>query len=242
MTVIPAIDIIEGKCVRLTKGDYSTRKTYGNDPLSQARIFEDAGLTRLHLVDLEGARAKEPRNLVVLQKLANLTNLVIDYGGGMYTRESLDAAFDAGASFVTCGSLAVRDPDEAISWMETYGERIILGADCIDGKVALSAWSEGSGIDVVPFIKSFTAHGIKYCISTDVSKDGMLTGPGWDLYERILSSTDVRLIASGGISSKSDLTRLASMGLSGAIVGKAYYEGKITLEELREVEECSQKG
>ena len=238
MFIFPAIDIIDGKCVRLTKGDYSTGKVYSTDPLETAKIFEGAGLSHLHLVDLEGARERKPRNLDVLERIASKTSLTIDYGGGMYTTEALEAAFSAGASFVTCGSTAVRNRPLAIEWIERYKERIILGADCIDGCIATGAWAERSSLEAVPFISSYLDKGIRYCISTDVSRDGMMSGPGFSLYEKILSGVNVSLIASGGISSLSDLDRLREMGLYGAIVGKAYYEGRLSLKELREAEEC----
>lgn len=240
MFISPAIDLIEGRPVRLSQGDYSRLTHYGEDPLAQARIFEEAGLTHLHLVDLEGAKAREPRNLDVLEKVAGKTSLIIDYGGGMYTTQAVAAAFDAGASYVTCGSTAVKDRKLALSWMERWPGRIILGADSIDGHVATAAWSEDSGLDAVDFIKSYEGLGIPWCIATDVSKDGMLSGPGLDLYRRILAATAVPLIASGGISSLDDLRALACLGCSGAIVGKAYYEGRITLDELKEAETCWQ--
>lgn len=242
MFVIPAIDVIEGKCVRLCEGDYSRQSVYDTSPLDTARKFEDAGLTRLHLVDLEGARAKEPRNLKILEAIASKTSLTIDYGGGMYTLEALDAAFSAGASFVTCGSAAVKKPQEAVRWIQKYKERIILGADCRNGFVATGGWSEASTTDVVSFIRSYLPLGIRYCISTDIAKDGMMAGPGFELYEKILSCADIKLIASGGIRGVDDLVTLSRMGLYGAIVGKAYYEGAVSLSSLREVQECSQKG
>ncbi len=238
MLIFPAIDLIEGKCVRLTKGDYSAGKVYDASPLECAKRFEDAGLTRLHLVDLEGARDKEPKNLDVLEAIASRTSLVVDYGGGMYSTSSLEAAFNAGASFVTCGSTAVRNRSLALDWIEMYGEKIILGADCVHGRIAAGAWMERTGFDVVPFISSYLDKGIKYCISTDVAKDGMLSGPGFELYEKILSSLDVCLIASGGISCMEDIERLRDMGVYGVIVGKAYYEGKLSLKDLKEAEEC----
>ncbi len=240
MFISPAIDLIEGRPVRLSQGDYSRLTHYGDDPLAQARLFEDAGLSHLHLVDLEGAKAKAPRNLHVLEEVAKGTGLIIDYGGGMYTTQAVAAAFDAGASYVTCGSIAVKDRELALSWMERWPGRIILGADSINGRIATAAWSEDSGLDVVGFIKSYEGLGIPWCIATDVSKDGMLSGPGLDLYRSMLSSTSIPLIASGGISTLDDLKTLASMGCAGAIVGKAYYEGRITLDELKEVEACWQ--
>ncbi len=240
MKIHPAIDLIEGKCVRLSQGDYERKRTYSDDPLSVAKSFEDAGLSHLHLVDLEGAKAREPRNLKTLEAIARGTRLIIDYGGGMYSDEALRAAFDAGASYITCGSTAVKNRELALSWMRTYGEKIILGADCIDSFVASAAWSEKSSLDVVSFINSYSKEGIKYCICTDVAKDGMMAGPSFALYEKILKNTDVKLIASGGISCLDDLARLKAMGLEGAIVGKAYYEGAISLFELKEVEDACQ--
>ena len=243
MIVIPAIDVIEGKCVRLSKGDYDTKKVYSDDPVAMARRFEDAGLTHLHLVDLEGARAHEPRNLDVLSAICEATDLVVDYGGGMYATSSLEEAFSRGASYVTCGSIAVRDPDLAALWIDRWKERIILGADCIDGLVSSGAWMDRSSLDVVEFILKYMALGVGMCISTDISRDGMLSGPGYELYGRILSSCPaIRLVASGGIGSTDDLERLAGMGLYGAIVGKAFYEGRITPEEMKEVEQCLPRG
>lgn len=242
MYVIPAIDIIEGKCVRLSKGDYSTRAVYGDDPLEMAKLFEDAGLSRLHLVDLEGASAREPRSLGVLERIAGHTGLVVDYGGGMYTRQALDAAFSAGAHYVTCGSIAAKDPQEAARWIEAYPGRIILGADCRNGRIATGAWSEDSGLDVVDFIRGYQTLGVECCISTDIACDGMLSGPGWALYDRILSQCDVGLIGSGGFCSRADLLQAAGRGLYGAIVGKAFYEGLLSAKDMKEVEECSQRG
>ncbi len=242
MEIIPAIDLIDGKCVRLTKGDYGTARTYADDPLEQAKAFEGAGLRRLHLVDLDGAREKRPCNLSVLEKLASLTNLVIDYGGGMYSRSSLESAFSAGATYVTCGSMAVKNPEEAASCFASFPDRMILGADCVNGRIAVGAWTEESGIDAVDFIRQWSGRGARCCISTDVSKDGTLAGPGFGLYSRILESCDIALIASGGVSGVDDLYSLADLGMYGAIVGKAYYEGRIGLKELGEAAECLRKG
>lgn len=236
MIIIPAVDVIEGRCVRLCQGDYGRQKTYSSDPVSAALEFEAAGLSHLHLVDLEGAGAREPRNLKILEKIASATKLTIDYGGGMYTRQAVLDAFNAGASFVTCGSMAVKNPEEAARLFADFGEKIIIGADCIGTRIASSAWREESELDVVDFISSWMLKGAAYCISTDISKDGLLSGPGYELYSRILSSCSIKLIASGGIRGKDDLHALAEMGLYGAIVGKAYYEGLISAEELKEAE------
>ncbi len=237
MRIIPAIDIIEGKCVRLTKGDYATKIVYNEDPLEVAQAFQDAGLKYLHLVDLDGAKQGKVINWKVLEKLANKVDLVIDYGGGMGSGEDVRVAFESGAAQVTGGSVAVKKPVGFTSWLTTYGsERIILGADSKDGKIAISGWQEGSELEVNSFIRSYVEKGIRYVISTDIAKDGMLEGPSFQLYENILKENEsINLIASGGVSSIDDLIRLKELGLEGAIVGKAIYEGFIQLRDLRDL-------
>lgn len=236
MYVIPAIDIIDGKCVRLSGGDYSTAKSYYDDPLEAARAFEGAGLERLHLVDLDGAKSSEPRNLKVLERIASKTSLVIDFGGGVKSRDALSSVLSAGAAFVTCGSIAVKEPEEVLSWIKDCKEHLILGADCRNRKVSSSGWLEDSSSDVIDFISYYYEKGLDRCISTDIAKDGMLSGPSFSLYEDIMKAVPkMKVIASGGISSLQDLLKLSSMGLYGTIVGKAYYEGRVTLEELAEV-------
>lgn len=233
MRLIPAIDIIDGKCVRLTRGDYDTRKIYDRDPVETARNFEDSGLKYLHLVDLDGAAAGSIVNYKVLERIAVQTSLQIDFGGGVRSREDVRIAFESGASQITGGSIAVNKPDVFGQWLEDYGnERIILGADSKDRKIAISGWTEVSGRDVVDYIAGYEKKGVKYVICTDIEKDGMLGGPSLRLYGEILSKTGVRLIASGGVSLLKDLFRLEEIGCEGAIIGKALYEGKITLKEL----------
>ena len=237
MRIIPAIDIIEGKCVRLSKGDYSTKKIYNEDPLEVAQQFEDAGLSYLHLVDLDGAKAKHIVNWKVLEKLATKTSLMIDFGGGIKSDDDLRIAFESGAGQITGGSIAVKEPAKFESWIAAYGsEKIILGADAMGGKIAVSGWLEGSDLEIESFIQDYVAKGIAYVISTDISKDGMLQGPSFELYKSILKSTpDIKLIASGGVSSLDDLIQLKEQNLEGAIVGKAIYENKISLLELTEI-------
>jgi phosphoribosylformimino-5-aminoimidazole carboxamide ribotide isomerase len=232
--IIPAIDIIGGKCVRLSQGDYDRKTIYNEDPLEVAKMFEDAGLKRLHLVDLDGARAKRIVNHKVLETIAVKTDLVIDFGGGLKSDEDLRVAFGSGAAMVTGGSIAVRDRDVFLSWIETYGPgKIILGADVREGKISISGWQEESSIEIIPFIESYISSGINKVISTDISKDGMLQGPSFELYQEILTIfPDVYLIASGGISSMDDIYQLDEAGVPGVITGKAIYEGKISLQEI----------
>ncbi|MEP1093818.1 MAG: 1-(5-phosphoribosyl)-5-[(5-phosphoribosylamino)methylideneamino]imidazole-4-carboxamide isomerase, partial [Cyclobacteriaceae bacterium] len=234
MRIIPAIDIIEGKCVRLSKGDYHTKKIYNEDPLEVAKSFEDAGLEYLHLVDLDGAKEKHIINWKVLEKLASRTSLIVDFGGGIQSNEDLKIAFESGATQITGGSIAVKDPGIFERWLLAYGsEKIILGADALDEKIAVSGWQENTEEPIGDFIKRYVEKGIEYVISTDISKDGMLEGPSFDLYEKILSELPkLQLIASGGVSSVDDLLKLEENGLNGAIVGKAIYESRISLKEL----------
>lgn len=236
MRIIPAIDIIDGKCVRLTKGDYSTQKIYNEDPLEVAKQFQDHGIEFLHLVDLDGARAGKIVNYKVLEEIASRTRLTIDFGGGLRTESDLRTAFESGASQITGGSIAVRDPETFTGWLKVYGsEKIILGADALDRKVAVSGWQEDSDLELFPFVESYLQKGIIYVICTDISKDGMLEGPSLELYKELLSEfAELRLIASGGITEMDDLYKLAEMGCEGAILGKAIYEGKISLKQLEE--------
>lgn len=234
MKIIPAIDVISGKAVRLTKGDYNQKKEYSDSPLEVAQRFEQAGITHLHLVDLDGAKAQKPQNLEVLEVISSKTRLRVDFGGGVKSRESLEAVLKAGAQQVTAGSIAAKDPEMVFSWLKHYGaEKVILGADVIDEKIAISGWQEDSGLDLFPFLEQYLAKGVTYCICTDVSKDGMLQGPSIELYKKIIKEfPQLKLIASGGVAELNDLYELREAGLYGAIVGKAYYEGRISLDEL----------
>lgn len=234
MRIIPAIDIINGKCVRLTKGDYATQKTYRDNPLDVAREFEDHGIRYLHLVDLDGARSKHIVNHGVLRQITEGTSLQVDFGGGIKSDDDLRIAFENGAAQITGGSVAQQQPELFLQWLEHYGaERIILGADSHHRKIATQGWQKQSEEDVVDFIASFATKGVAYVICTDISKDGMLQGPSLELYREILSGSDVRLIASGGITSMADLEKLQAIGCEGAIIGKAIYEGHIQLKELQ---------
>lgn len=236
MKIIPAIDIIDGKCVRLQKGDFQKMTIYNEDPLEVAKMFEDHGIQYLHLVDLDGARSKGLVNHRILEQISSKTNLLVDFGGGLKSDEDVRIAFESGASQVTGGSIALKDRRLFLSWLERYGaSRIILGADCKDRKIASNAWLEGSEVDVLEFIESYEAEGVRQVVTTDIEKDGMLKGPSMDLYKEILAATKVELIASGGISELEDLVNLKAAGCSGAIVGKAIYEGRISLEELSEL-------
>jgi len=234
MRIIPAIDIIDGKCVRLTKGDYATQKTYRDNPIDVAREFEDHGIRYLHLVDLDGARSKHIVNHGVLRQITEGTSLQVDFGGGIKSDDDLRIAFENGAAQITGGSVAQQQPELFLQWLEHYGaERIILGADSHHRKIATQGWQKQSEEDVVDFIASFATKGVAYVICTDISKDGMLQGPSLELYREILSGSDVRLIASGGITSMADLEKLQAIGCEGAIIGKAIYEGHIQLKELQ---------
>ncbi|MEA4917488.1 1-(5-phosphoribosyl)-5-[(5-phosphoribosylamino)methylideneamino]imidazole-4-carboxamide isomerase [Proteiniphilum sp.] len=234
MRIIPAIDIIDGKCVRLTKGDYNTQKIYNNDPVEVAKEFEANGIQYLHLVDLDGARTNHIVNHKVLYDITLKTSLKVDFGGGLKSDEDIRIAFESGASQVTGGSIAVQQPDTFRKWINTYGaEKIILGADSNNRKIATHGWMQQSELDVVDFISDYTKVGIIYVICTDIQKDGMLQGTSNELYSEIISKTGVKLIASGGVSSMDDLISLKQLGCDGAIVGKAFYEGRITLDELR---------
>ena len=234
MRIIPAIDIIEGKCVRLTKGDYNTKKVYSENPLEVAKRFEAAGIQYLHLVDLDGAKAKHIVNYKVLEQIASKTALKIDFGGGLKSDEDLHIAFNSGAKQITGGSIAVKDSDTFEGWISKYGSsKIILGADCNNENIAISGWQEDSQIQVMPFIKGYQNKGINYVVCTDIAKDGMLQGPSFKLYKQILNEAkNVKLIASGGITTIDDINSLEDLGCEGAIIGKALYEGRISLRDL----------
>ena len=234
MRIIPAIDIINGKCVRLSKGDYATKKIYNENPLEVAKMFEDHGIEFLHLVDLDGAKASHIINYKILETIASKTNLAIDFGGGLKSDEDLKIAFENGANQITGGSIAVKSPETFKKWLAKYGsDKIILGADANNEKVAVGGWLEESDKELVPFIHNYEKEGVSYVICTDISKDGMLQGPSFDLYEKILSeTTNIKLIASGGISTFDELPKLAEMGCEGTIIGKAIYEHKISMKQL----------
>ena len=234
MRIIPAIDIIDGKCVRLSKGDYSTQKTYSENPLEVAKAFEAHGIKYLHLVDLDGAKSKHIVNHKVLETIASKTSLKIDFGGGLKSNEDLKIAFESGAHQITGGSIAVKEPKTFEQWITTYGsDKIILGADVQGDRIATDGWLETSDHRLVDFVKDFYAKGIHYVICTDISKDGMLQGPSFDVYQNLLQEQpNIKLIASGGISAFEELPKLEAMGCEGTIIGKAIYENKIALKEL----------
>lgn len=233
MKIIPAIDIIEGKCVRLSEGDYNTKKIYG-DPFDIAETFRQNGIRYLHLVDLDGAKAGKVINLKTVVKICS-TGLTIDFGGGVKSRYDLESVFDAGVSKVTLGSIAVENPTLCREWIVEFGaDKFILGADCLNRKIRTSGWLNNSDLDVIEFIKSYQNAGMEEVICTDISKDGMLAGPSMDLYTKIFEKSTMKAIASGGISSVEDLEILRDIGCSGAIIGKAIYENKITLDQLQQ--------
>ncbi len=234
--IIPAIDLIGGKCVRLSQGDYNQKTVYNENPLEVAKMFEAAGIKRLHLVDLDGAKAKHIVNHKVLETISTKTNLIIDFGGGLKSDKDLEIAFNSGAKMVTGGSIAVKDRDTFLSWLEKYGsEKIILGADAKDGNIAVGGWIETTELPVIEFISDFYKKGIVKVISTDISRDGMLTGPAFELYEKIMNRLPaVEIIASGGIATMSDILKLNEMDVPGVIVGKAIYENRISLKEIEE--------
>lgn len=235
MHIIPAIDLIEGKAVRLTQGDYSQKTIYNANPLEVAKEFEGAGLTRLHLVDLDGAKAKKVINYKVLERIASQTSLHVDFGGGVQSDEDLKVVFESGAKQVTGGSIAVKNPDLFESWLSRFGgEKMILGADAKNERIAVSGWQEGTELWVYDFVKKWEEKGVKSIISTDVAKDGLLQGPSFDLYKKLQEqSPELNVIASGGVSNMADLTQLAEMNIYGVIVGKAIYEGRVSLSDLR---------
>lgn len=232
--IIPAIDLIDGKCVRLSQGDYEAKKVYNEDPLEVAKMFEGAGIRRLHLVDLDGAKAKHIVNQSVLEKIASNTSLIIDFGGGVQSDEDIEIAFNSGASMVTGGSIAIRNKELFTSWITKYGaDKIILGADCKDHKIAVSGWQEATSVEVIPFIGDYNQKGISKVVCTDISKDGMLQGPSIDLYKDILNVfPSLYLIASGGVSCFQDILDLEKSGVPAVILGKAIYENRVTLKEL----------
>jgi phosphoribosylformimino-5-aminoimidazole carboxamide ribotide isomerase len=233
MRIIVALDIIGGKCVRLTQGDFATKKVYSEDPLEVAREIEGNGVRFLHIVDLDGAKDKKIRNLGVLEMIATKTTLKIDFGGGIRSDEDLKSVFNAGAAQITAGSIAVTNPELFISWLAMYGpDKLILGADHKKGKVSTGGWLEESEKDLTGFLSDYKNKGVKYTICTDIDRDGMLTGPSTELYKEILSNIEINLIASGGISSIRDIEEIRETGCEGVIVGKAFYEGRITLKEL----------
>ena len=234
--IIPAIDIIGGKCVCLTQGDYDRLTTYGDDPAEIARSYEALGVRRLHVVDLDGAKASSPSNLAVLERICGATSLDVEWGGGIKSEQALADVLAAGANRAICGSVAVSNPELIDEWIEKYGaEHIILGADIRDGKVATHGWLRESELTAEALIERFRPRGLSQVICTDISKDGMLSGPTVELYERLQEQfPDVEITVSGGISSMDDIRRLNAMGLRSVIVGKAIYEGRITMEELKE--------
>lgn len=234
MEIIPAIDIIDGKCVRLTQGDYSQKKIYNEHPLEVAMAFEDAGLRRLHLVDLDGARAGKVRNWKVLETLAGKTGMVIDFGGGIKTAEDVDIVFNSGAALATVGSIAVKNGELFVSWLQAYGaERFLLGADVRDEKIAVGGWLETTDRWIYDFIREYMEKGVQQIFCTDVSKDGLLQGPALELYRNIVGKfPKLHFIASGGVSGMEDVHRLEEAGCKGVIIGKAIYEGRIKLSEL----------
>ena len=234
MRIIPAIDIIDGSCVRLTQGDYSQKKVYNENPIDVAKAFEAAGLQYLHLIDLDGAKAGKVTNWKVIEDITSGTGLTVDFGGGIKTEEELSRLFEYGVAQVNIGSMAVTNPDKIAEWIEKFGtEKIILSADVKSEKIAISGWQENSSIEITDFLKDYVRKGIDYVTCTDISTDGMLTGPNIDLYKKILLSfPQLNIIASGGVSNMDDLYELKQIGVDGVIVGKAIYEGRIRLDEL----------
>ena len=236
MLIIPAIDLIDGKCVRLTKGNYDTKIIYNENPLEVAKEFEANGITHLHLVDLDGAKKGEVVNWNILEEIAKNTTLKVDFSGGIKTKLVAQQAFDLGASQIAVGSLAAKNPKEFVDWIWSFGEeKLILGADVMNEKIAINGWQENSTKDIYSYLDYFFEEGIDYVLCTDISKDGMLQGPSFELYTSILKEYDeIKLIASGGVSNVEDLIKLKEMGCYAAIVGKAFYEGKISLQELKD--------
>lgn len=232
--LIPAIDIIDGKCVRLTKGDYNQKTVYNDSPADVARQFEDMGFKRLHVVDLDGAKSKHIVNDHVLKAITEATNLKVDFGGGLKTDDDLKKAFEAGASMVTIGSIAVTKPELFLSWLEEYGaDKLILGADVRNGKISINGWKEDSTEELLPFLKQYVDHGVKNVLCTEISKDGTLQGPAIELYRQIMDAyPTLHLIASGGVGSTDDIRNLNESGIPAVVFGKAFYEGKINIEEL----------
>ena len=236
MKIITAIDVINGKCVRLTKGDYTTKKIYSNDPIEVAKRFEDHGIKFLHLVDLDGAINKHVVNYKILERICSSTNLSVDFGGGIKAESDIQIAFECGAKQITAGSVAVNNPALFFDWINEYGaEKIILGADCKNRKIATLGWTASSEINVLDYIKAYEKKGVKNVICTDIEKDGMLSGTSDELYKTIIQQTNISLIASGGVSSKENLLKLKAIGCKGVIIGKAIYEGKIPLNKISEI-------
>lgn len=233
--LIPAIDIIDGKCVRLVQGDYQQKTIYNEDPLEVAKAFQDSGIKRLHVVDLDGAKAHHIVNYKVLDRITSHTSLVVDFGGGLKSSADADIAFECGAQMITGGSIAVKDPDTFLGWIEKYGsDCVILGADVKDEKIAVSGWTEESDLSLIPFVEKYLKKGIHQVITTDIRYDGTLQGPSCSLYSRMLEKLPgMYLIASGGVSSMADLERLEELGVPAVIFGKAIYEGRIKLKDLR---------
>lgn len=235
MQIIPAIDIIDGKCVRLTEGDYDTKKIYNENPLEVAKAFEDAGFTRVHVVDLDGAKAGKVRNWKVLEAVAGKTGMAVDFGGGIKTAEDVDIVFNAGAAWATIGSLAVKDEKTFVQWLQHYGAaKFMLGADVRDEKITIGGWLETTDIDIIDFIGNYLQQGVQQVFCTDVSKDGKLEGPAIDLYKKIIAQhPTLAIIASGGVSIIDDVAALQEIGCGGVIIGKAIYENRISLQELQ---------
>ena len=234
MTIIPAIDIINGKCVRLTKGDYAQQKIYNENPVEVAKQFADAGLQRVHIVDLDGAKAGKIVNLGVLESIAAVTNLIIDFGGGIKNINDVSNVFSAGASIATIGSLAVKHPEIVEEWLMEFGaDKFLIGADVLEEKIKISGWLEDGGIDIFTFIGKVIGLGAHNIFCTDISKDGVMEGPSVDLYKKIIEQhPEINLIASGGVTTINDVVELKAIGCSGVIIGKAIYEGNITLQQL----------
>lgn len=232
--LIPAIDLIDGKCVRLTKGDYDQKKVYNEDPVAQAKEFEKMGFKRLHMVDLDGAKSHHIVNEKVLKAVTEATNLIVDFGGGIKTEDDIEKAFNAGAAMVTVGSVAVTNPKLFLGWLEKYGaDKIILGADVRNGKISINGWKEDSDESLTDFLRTYVDHGIKNVLCTEISKDGTLAGPAVELYKDIMKAyPDMHLIASGGVSSTEDIMQLESEGIPAVVFGKAYYEGRIEVSKL----------
>ncbi len=233
--LIPAIDIIGGKCVRLTKGDYGQKKVYNDDPVAQAQEFEKLGMKRLHVVDLDGAKAKHIVNAGVLRGITAATSLKVDFGGGIKTDEDIEKAFSAGASMVTIGSVAVSQPDTFMKWLDRYGaDNIILGADVRNGFVSINGWKEDSAEELLPFLSRYVKAGVKNVLCTEISRDGTLSGPSTELYSKVMEAfPDIHLIASGGVGCNEDIVELDQAGIPAVVFGKAWYEGKINLKELK---------
>lgn len=233
--LIPAIDIIDGKCVRLTKGDYGQKKVYNDDPVAQAKEFEKLGMKRLHVVDLDGAKAKHVVNVDVLRGITAATGLKVDFGGGIKSDDDIEKAFAAGASLVTIGSIAVSQPDTFMRWLDRYGaDKVILGADVRNGLVSINGWKEDTSEKLLPFLARYVKAGVKNVLCTEISRDGTLSGPSTELYRKVMEAfPDIRLIASGGVGRNEDIIELDEAGIPAVVFGKAWYEGKINLEELK---------